>query len=527
MSTRSRYMIALTAALGLIMAVLDSTIVNVALVPMAKSLRTDLNTIEWVVTGYLLAQAAVIPVAGYFSNRFGIKRLFIICLALFTVGSLLCGVASSESQLIGFRVLQGLGGGALFPLAQSIAFGAFPPAQRAAASSITAIPVLLAPAFGPTLGGWLTDSFGWSSIFFINLPVGILACVMAFRVLPADKLAPKGTQAGFDYIGLALSTLGVLAVIYAFALVSQGRPGTQTPLNPNGQLYGWGYWPVWAILAFGLALLAAFAVYELRFSKDPVLDLRLFSRYDFTLASIVSWINAAVVFGSIFILPVFLQQVRQPNLSAFDAGFALMPQGLAAAVSVAIGGRLYNRIGVRPLVITGGILLTVSSWMLSQITPATTGLDLLPSLVVRGLGFGFTLIPVQTRALQMISGPALPKASSLYNVTRQIFSSVGVAGIITYFVQQTTTHAAALAQQAQQLLPAGTKLDPNSPQAQAAIAQIRARAGTEGVHDVFILVMIGTIVLMLVAFALPGSPAAEESSGAAEEPTRRPAFSAE
>src|SRR5690242_11512799 len=155
-NTRAKYVIALTAALGLIMAILDNTIVNVALVPMSQAFKTDLSTIEWVITGYFLAQAAVIPIAGYFGNIFGIKRVFLICLSLFTLGSVLCGLSQNETMLIGFRVLQGLGGGALFPLAQAIAFGAFPPQERASASAIVGIPVLLAPTFGPTIGGWLT-----------------------------------------------------------------------------------------------------------------------------------------------------------------------------------------------------------------------------------------------------------------------------------------------------------------------------------------------------------------------------------
>ncbi|MFL5734656.1 MAG: MDR family MFS transporter [Chloroflexia bacterium] len=514
--TRSKYAIALTAALGLIMAVLDATIVNVALVPIANSFNTDLNSIEWVVTGYLLAQAAVIPVAGYFSNRFGIKRLFIICLSLFTVGSVLCGLSQSETQLIVFRVMQGLGGGALFPLSQALAFGAFPPRERAAASAIVAIPVLLAPAFGPTLGGWLTDTFGWSSIFFVNLPVGILAIGLASWVLPRDRVPERSQQPSFDYPGLALVTLGVLAVVYSFTLVSQTRPGSRTPANPAGELYGWSYEPVWGILVLGLLLLTAFAIYELRFSKDPVLDLRLFTRYDYTIASVVSWVNAAVVFGSLILLPIFLQQVRNPPLTALDAGLALMPQGLAAAVSVAIGGRLYNVVGVRVLVMVGAALLTLSSWMLTQVTPTTDGAGLLPALVVRGLGFGFTLIPVQTMALESITGPALAKASSLYNVTRQIFSSIGVAMVITLFVQQTNHHATQLIEQARRSVPAGTQFDLNNPLVQKIIAVAKAQAGTAGMQDVFTMVMIGTTILFLVSLALPGREAQERRRAARE-----------
>ena len=527
MSSRMRYAIAFTAAIGLIMAILDATIVNVALVPMAEAFKTDLSTIQWVVTGYFLAQAAVIPVSGYLSNLFGIKRVFMICLGLFTLGSLLCAVSQSEGQLIAFRVLQGMGGGALFPLAQAIAFGAFPPQDRAAASAVIAVPVLLAPVFGPTIGGWLTVAYGWSAIFYVNLPVGMLALVLAWFILPADRLAGGRRQTGFDYVGLSLVTLGVLAVVYAFTLVSQAQPGTETVLNPNGELYGWSYWLVWVLLGLGVIMLALFALYELRISKDPVLDLRLFRQYEFSIASVVNWINAIVVFGSLFLLPIFLQRVSTHHLSALDAGLALMPQGISSALAVAIGTRLYNRIGVRPLVITGAILLGISSWLLSQLTPSTDGFGMMPALILRGLGFGLTLIPVQTMALEIITGPALPKASSLFNVTRQIFSSIGIAITITLFVQRASAHGEQLASQARANLPPGVTLDPNNPLVKAGIESIRSQAGTAAVNDVFTLVMIGSLFLLAIAFFLPGRQALAKRRAAATETGHAPVVSME
>src|SRR5436190_9125535 len=210
LSTRARYAIALTASLGLIMAILDATIVNVALVPLSKAFATDLSTIQWVVTGYFLAQAAVIPIAGYFGNIFGLKRVFMLCLVLFTAGSVLCALAEDENSLILFRVVQGIGGGALFPLGQAIALGAFATQDRAAATAIVAIPVLLAPVFGPTVGGWLIDNFDWQAIFLVNLPVGILALTLGWFILPADRPVQTRAATGSDFIGLALGTRGVL-----------------------------------------------------------------------------------------------------------------------------------------------------------------------------------------------------------------------------------------------------------------------------------------------------------------------------
>ena len=522
MKNPSKYAIALTAALGLFMAVLDNTVVNVALTPMSTSLGASLQSIEWVITGYFLAQAVVIPVAGYLSNRVGIKRLFMICLTLFTIGSVMCGLARNETMLIGFRVLQGLGGGALFPLTQAIAFGSFPPNERAAASALVGIPVLIAPAFGPTIGGLLTDNFGWEWIFFINLPVGILAVALAWWIIPADPVTTAADRRPFDAVGLGLSILGVLAVVYAFTLVGQTQPGTETALNPRGTLYGWGYWPVWALLAAGAVILAAFAFYELR-HDDPVLDLRLYRRKDFTVGSLITWVSSIVIFGSLFLIPIFLEQVRTPHLSALDAGLTLMPQGLASAVAVALSGRLFNRIGVRSLVLLGGACLVVSAWQLSQLTPTTDGLAMMPWLILRGFGFGFSSIPVQTLALQAITGRALPKASSLFTVTRQIFSSVGIAMITTLFVQQTASHTEVLRSALLAKLPPGVAPNPANPAFAAARDALIAQAGTAGLNDVFVLVTIGTVAIILLAWALPGRQA-QAAAAAARAESGRPSF---
>ena len=244
MQTTNRYLIALVAALGLIPVVLDTTIVTVALTPVRNDLHTDINSAQWIVTGFFLANAAVVAVGGYLANRFGRKRLFILGITIFTIGSVLCGVAPSIGWLIAFRVLQGIGGGILLPIGPALAFDAFPQEERARASAVIAIPILLAPVFGPIVGGYLVDTFDWHSIFFVNVPVGIIAVAAALIVLPLDK-SGEGRGLRFDYIGLALSTIGIVAIVYALKLVTQTDPGTVTAANPAGDLYGWSYWLVW------------------------------------------------------------------------------------------------------------------------------------------------------------------------------------------------------------------------------------------------------------------------------------------
>jgi len=560
MKIEYKYAVALTSALGLFMAVLDNTIVNVALTPMATAFKTDLNAVQWVVTAYFLAQAAIIPAAGYLSTRIGVKQVYMASLALFTFGSLLCGLSDLVVDangtpyiglLIFFRVVQGIGGGALFPLSTAIAFSAFPPNERASSSAIVGIPVLMAPAFGPTIGGLLIDSVGWQWIFYINIPVGILAIFLIGRVYKPEAVAARSqTRNRFDFVGLLLSMTGIVSVVYGFIMVSQRNPDTKTATNPQGDIYGWSYLPVWLLVGLGVLLLVGFAFYELR-TKDPVVDLRLFKERDFTTSSIMTWALRAFIFGSIFLLPVFLENIRDPHLSATVAGLTTMPMGLAAAVGVVVGGRkLYYVIGPRYLVVLGMALLAASNLLLLGITNETDGWGLVPSMLLRGLGFGMTGIPLQTLALQKITGGALPKASSLYNASAQIFSSIGIAILSTFFIQQTTSHLPDQAQIAefskqaqQQFVPGFLASHPgltqatlqNSPDFAALQAQIQtavggkitAFAGVPALRDVFLIVTFAMVALIFLAFILPRNSSEAEVGATESSPAQRSAVAME
>lgn len=537
----NRYLIALVAALGLIPIVLDTTIVTVALTSIRTDLGTDVNTVQWIVTGFFLANAAVVAVGGYLANRFGRKRMFILGLTVFTLGSVLCGLSPSIGWLITFRILQGIGGGILLPIGPALAFDSFPQEERARASAVVAVPVLLAPVFGPILGGWLNDTFVWHSLFFVNLPVGILGVAAAFFVLPNDK--PGETRrVGFDYIGLALSTIGIIAIVYAFKLVTQTDPGTVTATNPGGSLYGWGYWLVWVLLGAGVLLLGIFAFYALRLSRDPALDLRQLGRRDFLLSSLFTWATAIISFGLLVLLPLYFEAVRLPHLSALDTGLALVPFGVGTILGTVISAALYRAIGPRWVIMLASALGTLSAWLLAQAiqptatasqliaslqhhtaVPATAGADDLRwGLLLVGLSFAMINVPVQTLALEALKGEALAKASSLFLSTKLIFSSIGVAIITTIFVDRTQNQATDLAHQLQALLP-GSGLNLRDPQVLAALkameAQIPVQAGTWAIQSIFWLIFFGSVALIVLALLLPGR---KRQMAAAAQPEAEP-----
>jgi EmrB/QacA subfamily drug resistance transporter len=476
-----KWQAAIVVAIGLFMGVLDNTIVSVALPQIQAYYHTDRDTITWVATAYFLAQAAIIPITGYLSDRIGSKTVFLAALAIFTIGSGLCAVAPNEKFLIAFRVFQGIGGGALFPTAFAIVFRIFPPAERGPASALIGVPVLLAPAFGPTIGGYFTTTFDWQAIFTINLPIGIVAFLLCLLVLRGDAPAEHGAgeetgeverdRGRFDVAGLVLSMAGFTSLVYG---ITEASSTSWTDRNV-----------VIALVAGGVLLLA-FVVVELLVS-DPVMDVRLFLNYTFTISNVLTWAISAFLFGSIFLLPIFFQQVQ--GHTPLQSGEYVILQGVGAAVGTVIAGRLYNQIGPRIIATVGFALLTVGTFGFTQLTPGTSWQSLQVWMAVRGLGLGFTNIPLQTLVLSVVSNRAMARASSLVNVTRQVFGAVGLSILTTYFVQQAKTYGqsfapqvraatqAAVTQQVQvathtavQAFTSGSPLDPSTP-----LGQLTAR----------------------------------------------------
>jgi EmrB/QacA subfamily drug resistance transporter len=431
MKVSQKWSVAAVVLIGPVLALMDTTIVSVLLSQLQETFHTDFDTITWVASAYFLAEAAAIPAIGYLSDRLGTKRVYLTALGLFTVSSLLCALAPTKEALIVFRVLQGIGGGTLMPQAFAINYRIFPPNERSKLTAVISIPLLIAPAFAPTIGGYLSTSFNWNAVFFMNVPIGIVALLLCFLILPgsaSDKSsAPsQSTQAEtkkhFDIPGLLLSTLGVTTLIYGIS-----QAGSK----------GWGEVTVLTPLLIGIAILIVFVVVELRVS-DPVLDLRLFTNSTFTLANALLWLNVAVFYGGLFLLPLFFEQVQ--GHTALIAGQSLISQGLGLAVAMSISGMLYNRLGPRPLAVFGLLLLASGTYGLTQINANTSTLTLQVWLILRGLGVSFVYQPLQVLALSVVSNKGMAKASSLMSVASQVATATAVAALTTYLTQQTATH---------------------------------------------------------------------------------------
>lgn len=424
-----KWIVASVVILGVFMSILDQTIVNIALPRLETYFGADVHSVQWVLTAYILTQGVVTPTTAFFADTLGIKRFYIISLAAFTVGSALCGLAWSLPVLIFFRILQGAGGAALFPLSITLLFREFPPHERGTAMGFFGIPALLAPAIGPTLGGYIVTYASWQFIFYINVPIGILAIIMAFFLL--REYRPAGTTR-FDVPGFAFAAVGLAAVLYGINDASTD---------------GWGSGTVLACLAVGALALAIFSVYEIMLANrggQPLLDLRIFGNGLFRAGAIANIFVVFSLFGGLFLLPLYLQNIR--GLSAFQAGVLLLPQALASMVAVVVGGRLVDRIGVRAVMIPGLLVLAFANWQLSFTTLYSPYGWLQLMLILRGLALGLTVQPLTVAMLAEISPRLLAQASSLSTVVRAVASSLGIAILATLVQTQSQVHFAHLAE---------------------------------------------------------------------------------
>ena len=470
---RETWIVAGVVMLGAVMSILDTTVVNVAINHLSVAFHASLPTIQWVITGYTLALATVIPVTGWAADRFGTKRIYLTSLVLFTAGSVLSGLAWSAETLIVFRILQGIGGGMIMPSVMTIMTRKAGPHRMGRVMGVLGVPMLIAPIMGPILGGWLVDDVSWRWIFFINLPIGIVAFILGMIVLERDEPQPSHK---LDWLGMALLSPGLAIFIYGLAESSN---------------HGFGALRSWGPTLVGVLLIAAWAIHSWRVS-NPLIDLRTFAHTRAGAAGGTFLLFAISVFGSMLLVPLYYQVVR--GQSALHAGLLLAPGGFGAMILMPVAGRLTDRYGPTWLPAAGLPLVALGLIPFALVSSSTSYVLLSAGSFVQGLGMGLAMMPNMTAAMQAVPPAAIARTSTAMNIIRQAGASIGTAILSVLLASAITSNLSAIL---------GNRASGAHSGGIAALQHLPAGAHAQVVGplaDAFASTFVWALVLIVVAF---------------------------
>jgi DHA2 family multidrug resistance protein len=413
----NKWLVTVSVTFGTLMGAIDSSIVNVAVPHLRGAVGATVEEITWVSTGFALAQVLVMPLTAFLGRLFGQKNVYLSCLILFVIGSALCGTARTLPTLVAFRAVQGFGAGALQPTEQAILRQTFPPEEQGMAMAVFAMAVMIGPALGPTLGGYIVDNYSWPWIFYINVPVGMLATFMVTRFVhePEDIRAANIKAAAeqrkhMDWAGIAFLSVGLCSLQYAI------EEGQRNDWFDSALITG-------CFVTF-VIMLALFIVRELS-AKVPAVDVRLFKEPVFLSGTLIGGVMFAMLFSLTFLLPVFMQEVL--GFTATQSGLALMPRTLIMMLITPIVGRFYNKVSPRLVVALGVILFVISAYQMSHYTLETSSGGIVAALLIQGAGFACLFVPLTTVAISKIPRNKLADATGSNSLVRQIGGSVGVA----------------------------------------------------------------------------------------------------
>ena len=498
----------LVALIGAFMSILDTSIVNVAIPTMMNVFNVGTSEIQWVSTIYLLALGVVVPFSAWLGDRLGFKRLYIVSLAAFTVGSLLCALAWDLNSLIIARVIQAVGGGMIMPTTMAMIFRMVPRNQFGSAMGIFGIALLVAPAIGPTLGGYLVEYVDWRWIFTINLPVGVIGILLSLFVLPEFQSAHPGK---LDWAGGITSAGGLFCLLLALT---------------KGPDWGWTAEPTVILLTLAFFALVLFVYIELT-AENPLLSLKVFTYRSFTMANLMVLVVSIVMFSGLFFLPLFLQSFR--GLGAMETGLLMMPGALISGLMMPVVGRLFDRLGPRPLAVTGIVLLVFISWLFHFLNLATATSTIILWTVIRGLVLPLANMPAQTAAMVDIPTELVGRASAMTNIVQRVASSFGIAVLTSVLTTRQVLHGQWLA----------WTVNPSNPAAMSALAHAGAVMGggargrglalaflqgqalktgfVNGIDDVFLITAVITAIAFVPALFLKRPKSGMRPGGAAAE----------
>jgi len=434
------WIVAVAVMLGTFMEVLDTTVVNVALPHIAGSLSATVDETTWVLTSYLVSNAIILPMTGWLGNQFGRKRILLASVFGFTIASLACGLAPNLPTLIIFRVIQGATGGGLQPLSQAIMLESFPPEKRGKAMAFWALGIVVAPMLGPVLGGWITDTYSWRWVFYINLPIGVMATIMAKLFVFDPPYIGKKAQS-IDYVGMGFLVIGI---------------GALQVFLDKGQTDDW--WSsnfIRTMAVFAIGGLIAFVIREL-LAAHPIVDLRVFKNRTYATGVFMMTILGFVLYGSTVLLPIWLQTLM--GYPALQSGLAMLPRGLGSFLFMPIVGILMGKIEPRKLLVTGFVVAGYSLILLGNLNLNAGYWDIFWPQILQGTAMGLLFVPLTTITNDPIPKERMGNATSLFNLMRNIGASVGIASVTTIYARSTRSDVDILSRNITPYNPASTSL---------------------------------------------------------------------
>jgi EmrB/QacA subfamily drug resistance transporter len=472
---------------GMFMAVLDTSIVNVAVPRIQTQFGASNDDVQWIVTAYTLSMGVVVPVSGWLGDRFGLRRIYNLALCLFVAGSVLCGIAWNLNSLVAFRILQAVGGGLLPAISMAMVYRIAPRERIGMAMGLYGLGIVFAPALGPTLGGWLVEYVDWRLIFYINVPIGILGLVGALLLLP--RFAP-GASFRLDAIGFAFVSSSLFALLLALS---------------EGSNWGWSSYRVLGLLAFGALTMSIFVVIELSV-EEPMLDLRIFRYWAFTNSTLLIGILMAGLMAGFFYVPLFIQEGQ--GLGAFSTGLILLPSALVTAVLMPISGRLYDKVGSRWPAAVGLLITAYGTYLMHNLTLDTSRTQVVLWMCIRSGGMGLAMMPIMTGAMAVVPSIKVGRASSVSNIVQRSSAALGLAVLTSVLTSQQAQQLSGRAALLPNVSPGSTSLQGVANGGQGAVLGLvrgtQLQVFGNAIDDLFLLTAGITAVAVLLALLLPG-----------------------